>query len=78
MDRYLFIVSRAHPALYDDLARQFATDPKVEIVLDRRFGERRTRRSDDFPERRQRDRRRNEEVQAQLRERFYAVVTVRA
>ena len=41
MTRHLFIVSRTKPWLYDYLVERFADDPKVSIVLDRRFGERR-------------------------------------
>ena len=36
--RYLFIVSRQHPELYELLVERFQDDRKVEVILDRRVG----------------------------------------
>src|SRR2546428_12009163 len=41
--RLLVIVSRREPQLYADFGRAFANDPGVEVILDRRHGERRRR-----------------------------------
>ena len=55
--RNLFIVSRDKPRLYERLARDFAGDDEVEVVLDRRLGERRRSSQLRQPERRCSDRR---------------------
>ena len=39
----MFIVARRHPELYDYLSAQFADDPTVTVVLDRRLASRRLR-----------------------------------
>jgi hypothetical protein len=39
---HLFIVSRQLPDLYRYLSREFATEADVEVILDRRQGERRS------------------------------------
>jgi hypothetical protein len=39
--RYLFVVSRSHPWLYRHLVERFDDDPNVDVMLDRRMGERR-------------------------------------
>ena len=41
--RWLFIVRRDMEALYEHLRRAFAGSPVVEVILDRRHGERRRR-----------------------------------
>lgn len=73
--RLLFIVSRAHPDLYDSLTRTFAGDDTVQVILDRRLGERRRR-----PGARRRERRRGErrltDIAAELRARGHAIVGV--
>lgn len=76
MPIHLFIVSREHQELYTYLTERFADDPKVSVILDRRVGE---RRRVDVPvqvERRQADRRRRPEVDAEVRTRSYAVITL--
>jgi hypothetical protein len=40
--RYLYVVSREHQWLYRYLVERFQDDPDVDVVLDRRLGERRT------------------------------------
>jgi hypothetical protein len=57
--RRLVIVRRGHFATFELLTRTFADDPTVQIVWDRRMGERRqAARGPDDGERRRNDRRR--------------------
>lgn len=58
MVRYLLIVVRNQPDLWRYLKDNFAGDEKVEVILDRRRGERRQRIQPHDPERRRADRRR--------------------
>lgn len=80
--RLLFIVGSKRPDFYESLRRTFRGDDTVQIVLDRRRGERRTpRRAGRRPpgrEQRGVDRREQLEIQRQLRSRGYAVVGVPA
>lgn len=55
MGRLLFVVSRTEPGRYEYLRTAFAGEGTVEIVLDRRLGQRRQR-----PVTREQDRRRSE------------------
>jgi len=71
MARYLFIVSRAHPGLYDVLRERFGGDRNVEVILDRRVGERRKR---NRRERVRSDRRTHPDIDIELKSRSYAVV----
>ncbi len=59
--RYLFIVSRDQPDVYNRLARDFAADKEVQVILDRRVGERRQRAQGNGSERRRTGRRRQPE-----------------
>jgi hypothetical protein len=36
MPRYLFIVSRDQPALYEFAKQRFANDDQIEVIMDRR------------------------------------------
>ena len=54
----VFIVARGNPVLYEDLVQQFAHEKNVEVILDRRFGERRQRVQAHAFERRRDERRR--------------------
>jgi hypothetical protein len=78
--RLLFIVGSKRPDFYESLRRTFRGDDTVQIVLDRRRGERRgPRRLGRRPvtrEQRGADRREQLEIQRQLRSRGYAVVGV--
>ena len=57
--RRIVIVRRGHFATYELLTRTFADDPTVQILWDRRMGERRqAARGPDDSERRRNDRRR--------------------
>ena len=66
MARYLFLVSRHHPRLYEYLIERFHDDPNVAVVLDRRSGERRARVQSVPAERRVGDRRRRRSPAADL------------
>jgi hypothetical protein len=80
--RLLFIVGSGRSDFYDSLRRTFQGDDTVQIVLDRRRGERRRGRRAGGPkgqrEQRVADRRQHEEIEWQLRSRGYAVVGVPA
>jgi len=58
MVRYLLIVTRTQPDLGRYLTANFAGDEKVEVIVDRRRGERRRGVQPHEPERRQGERRR--------------------
>lgn len=75
MRRDLFVVSRYRPDLYECLKQEFSHDASVEVVLDRRLGERRWTRVPFEPERRRAERRRFAEA-ASLRSLDFALVTV--
>ena len=53
----LFIVDRQHMPLFEHLSAHFSADPDVEIVWDRRRGERRCPPTERTPERRSFERR---------------------
>ncbi len=53
----LFIVARGDDRLYEDLRQQFAANPEVEVLVDRRHTERRRDQALHDPERRRSDRR---------------------
>jgi len=78
--RLLFIVGGKRPDFYESLRRTFRGDDTVQIVLDRRRGERRgprpAGRSRVGDEQRGADRRAQLEIQHRLRARGYAVVGV--
>jgi len=79
--RLLFIVGSKRPEFYESLRRTFRGDDTVQVVLDRRRGERRSRRFGGRKigrEQRGADRRAHLEIQRQLRSRGYAVVGVPA
>jgi hypothetical protein len=72
----LFIIAPGQRALYDSLRRTFASDPTVDVVMDRRKGQRRKRGTGASAERRAADRRRNATAQDKLSARGFAVVGV--
>jgi len=57
MAHRLFIVARGDDHLYEDLRQQFAANPDVEVLVDRRHAERRRSETSYDPERRRGDRR---------------------
>jgi len=59
MRRYLLIVARNQPDLCDYLSRSFSGDEKVQVMLDRRGGQRRQQVEGHDPERRLGERRQN-------------------
>jgi len=76
MARYLYIVSLRQWALFDDLLGRFSDDPKVQVILDRRRGNRRQAEASVACERRRVDRRQQRGVSNELRRRSVAVVTI--
>ena len=74
--KHLFIVAKTQRELFDHLSRAFARHETVEVLLDRRTGERRHRQTDaPVLERRRAERRRNA-VDEQLRTFGWALVLV--
>jgi CheY-like chemotaxis protein len=55
--RYVLVVSRNHPDVFEYLSRKFAGDPEFQVILDRRKGERRRRAEPREPDRRRAERR---------------------
>ncbi|PYN86318.1 MAG: hypothetical protein DMD87_17905 [Candidatus Rokuibacteriota bacterium] len=76
MAYYLYIVSAEHWALVDDLLERFSGDPKAQVILDRRHGNRRQIEAGVALERRRADRRKQLDVSEELRRRSVAVVTI--
>ena len=76
--RRFVIVAREEPELHDWLVRKFTGEPAVEIVRDRRHGERRVRPTGLILERRRGERRRRPDVDAEVRARGWALVDVLA
>jgi hypothetical protein len=76
MARHLFIVSRHHLELYNYLRERFASDTNVEVILDRRVGQRRERVSHVASERRRHERRRRPEADAELMTHSHVILTV--
>lgn len=75
MARHLFIVSREQPGLFSYLLREFASEPEVTVILDRRHGARRTdQESDQGSADRQGERRQRAEIVGQLATLGYAFV----
>ncbi len=74
MVRYLLIVARNQPDLWRYLKDNFAEDGKVEVILDRRRGERRQRLHPHEPERRHAERRRQPSLHTDLRYRSLVMV----
>jgi len=56
MAHRLFIVARGDDHLYEELRQQFAANPEVEVLVDRRHAERRRDQTLYDPERRRGDR----------------------
>ena len=80
MVRHLFIVGRAHPDLFDFLAKRFADDPNVVVILDRRVADRRHALTPQLPlgmdRRRGIDRRSRPSVDEELKVRSHAIITL--
>jgi hypothetical protein len=76
MARHLFLVSRHEARLYEYLLERFRDDGNVEVILDRRRGERRGRPHGQESDRRRSDRRTRREVDAELRIRSHVILTL--
>jgi hypothetical protein len=76
MARHLFIVSRAHGLLYEYLIERFADDPNVEVILDRRVGERRQSNQARREDRRRGDRRAQVRLDDDIGHRSHRIVTL--
>jgi hypothetical protein len=74
MVRYFLIVARNQQDLWRYLKNNFAGDDKVEVLLDRRRGERRQRLQAHDPERRQGERRRQPSLDKDLTYRSFVIV----
>ena len=74
MARYLFIIGQDQLDLRDYFARWFSEVPEVEVVSDRRRGERRQGGQSHEPERRRADRRSNLGVNEEIRQTGFAIV----
>ncbi len=76
MAQHLFIVAREQTDLFSYLAREFSAEPDVEVIVDRRQGERRARQAREAAEenRRQRERRLKAEIEGDLSTLGYAFV----
>ena len=77
-DRFLFIVSRGNTKLATYLQGHFAGDTTVQVVVDRRHGERRQQTAEVTAERRRVDRRSRPHVDKELRLTSFAIVTLPA
>ncbi len=77
MGEHLFIVSRQQLDLYRYLSREFSTEADVQVILDRRYAERRVageRRAVPRGDRRQAERRGESEIASQISTLGYAFV----
>jgi hypothetical protein len=72
----LIVVPRTRVDLYQSLKRSFADDAKAEVVLDRRFKDRRVKPAQHVRERRKTDRRRCPDIDAQLKADRWVTVPV--
>jgi hypothetical protein len=73
--RYLFIVARDEPDLWAHLAREFAGEGEVEVLLDRRRRERRRVALPTGIDRRRGDRRRRPALSREIENLNFALVT---
>jgi len=77
MPREIFIVARDRPDLYRYLSQTFSDAENVQVIWDRRAGERRAAAVVPHePERRRADRRRRRAVDQELRNVGYAFITI--
>jgi hypothetical protein len=72
----LIVVPRTRVDLYQSLKRSFADDAKAEVVLDRRFKDRRVKSAAPDRDRRKTDRRRRPDIDAQLKADRWVTVPV--
>lgn len=74
MDPLLFIVSRDQRDLHDYLTKEFCRDEQIQVMLDRRLGDRRQRAEPQDKDQRRESRRRALAVEEQMRSVGFAVV----
>jgi len=75
-DRFLCIVSRSNAKLASYLQNHFSGDATVQVIVDRRHGERRQQSANIAPDRRRADRRSRPHVDTELRLTAFAIVTL--
>jgi hypothetical protein len=75
MNAHLFIVAWNRPDLWDYWKRWFSGVENVEVILDRRRGERRRAPQAFEPERRRAERRSRSDIDDELRNGGFAIVT---
>jgi len=78
MERHLFIVARDQKDLYDYLLKDFAADPKVDVLFDRRVRERRVRHEPVTGQERRQGERRQDRIDTELRSVGFAIVRAAA
>ncbi len=76
MSLYLFIVAQDKPELRDYLTGWFSGVATVQVVVDRRQGERRRPPEASEPGRRRGDRRSQKEIDAEIRRTGFAIVGI--
>jgi len=76
MPRRLFIVARDKPELARHLQAEFASEPEIEVLADRRLAERRRSPAGMVPDRRKTGRRARPQVDVELKLASYAIVTL--
>ena len=80
MARHLFLIARQDARLYEYLVERFQGDRNVEVILDRRHGERRGRANgssaDASGDRRRGDRRTRGELDLELKIRSHVILTI--
>ena len=74
MGQYLFVVAQDRPDLCDYLRGWFSGIPTVQVVMDRRQGERRQRAEINEPGRRRGERRNQKEIDVEIRQTGFAIV----
>jgi hypothetical protein len=76
--RFVFVISRREPQIYEYVREAFALEGDVAVVVDRRVGERRHHAAPRGAERRRQDRRIRGDVADDLKSRGCAFVTLDA
>lgn len=74
MAQYLFVVAQDKPDLCDYLRGWFSGIPTVQVMLDRRQGERRQRAEANEVGQRRVDRRTQKEIEAEIRQTGFAII----
>jgi hypothetical protein len=72
--RMIFVVARDQPVLFETLRREFSSDREIEVIMDRRHGERRQVVIPYAVERRRAERRLHNDAESQLKSLGWALV----